>query len=150
MSRSRSVLIVDDDDADCDLARQALRAADAALGIDVVHDGAQALRFVCRKPPFADRPCPGLVLLDLNMPGMDGREFLRRARAEASLRRLPVVVFTTSDAETDCVKAYELGANAYLTKPMSYDLFNKTLQGVVAFWFGLAKLPPPCPDCGGP
>jgi CheY-like chemotaxis protein len=109
--------------------------------VHVATDGEVAMAFLRRQGPYADAPRPDLILLDLNMPRMDGREVLREVKADPSLKAIPVVVLTTSAAEADILKSYELHANAYVTKPVAFDAFLSAVRGIEDFWLALVHLP---------
>ncbi len=141
-SRVVDILLVEDNPADVDLTKETLRDAKIGNRIFVATDGVQALQFLQRRAPYFDAPRPDLILLDLNMPRMDGRELLAHIKADASLRRIPVVVLTTSEAETDIVKSYDLHANCYVTKPVDLDQFVNVARAIEGFWLSLVKLPP--------
>lgn len=106
-----------------------------------MEDGAQALAYLRRQPPFEDRAPPDLVLLDLNLPKLSGVEVLGAIRADEGLRKLPVVILTTSDAESDVVRSYEVGANCYVTKPVGIEAFQRIVRSVENFWFTVVRLP---------
>ncbi len=136
------ILVIDDDPADRDLIRYAFEFGRLANPLHEVSDGAEALAFLRREPPFQDAPRPDLMLLDLNMPGMSGREFLVRLKQEApELRRIPVAMMTTSDAHADILGSYDLGANCFVTKPVGFDQLRKVVAAIEGFWFGVVTLP---------
>jgi two-component system response regulator len=108
----------------------------------VVEDGVEALEFLKKEGKYGDAPHPDLVLLDLNLPRKDGREVLEEMKADPILRRIPVVILTTSQAEEDVLKAYNLCANCYITKPVDFDQFVKIVRSIENFWFTIVKLPP--------
>lgn len=137
------LLLVEDSPSDTALTREALRPIrEVEVRFHAVSDGVEAMAFLRRQPPFEQAPRPDLVLLDLNMPRKDGREVLADAKADPALRRIPIVVLTSSSAETDLRQAYDLHANAYVTKPTDFAQFREVLRGLVSFWFQLARLPP--------
>lgn len=137
------ILLVEDNPADADLALEALSDTRSPLHrVSVVRDGEEAMQYLRREGPFADAPPPDLMLLDLNLPKKDGREVLAEVRADPRLRRLPVVVLTSSEAERDLTFAYELHANCFVSKPLDLDQFFCTLRAVKHFWLSIAKLPP--------
>ncbi len=136
------ILLVEDNPGDVRLTREALRDAKVRNNMRVVTDGAEALAFLRREGKYADAPRPDVILLDLNLPRKDGREVLAEIKADASLRRIPVVVVTTSEAEQDILKAYDLHANAYVTKPVDFDQFIRVVQSIEDFWLEIVKLPP--------
>jgi two-component system response regulator len=140
--RVLSVLLVDDDEGDLLMIREALDSGTREHDIHIAHDGEEALEFLRRKGRFADAPRPDLVLLDLNMPRMDGRQVLTLVKADEDLRRIPVVVLTTSRAPADINDSYGLHANAYVTKPMSLDDLTAVVKGIDDFFGGIVDLPP--------
>lgn len=138
------ILLADDDGDDQLLVRDALAECDPAVGVRFVENGEELLDYLLHRGRFLDaaqNPVPDLILLDLNMPRQDGREALREIRAHPDLRRLPVVVFTTSNADTDVGQIYDLGANSFITKPAEFDRLVRTLGAVVQYWFGPVVLP---------
>ena len=145
-SSERTVLVMaDDDPADCLLTEKALRKADITCPLYVVHDGAELLDYLRREGDYTDpaaAPRPSLILLDLNMPKVNGTEVLERLREEPELRSIPVVVLTTSDEERDIAASYALGANAYLVKPSAFDDMVSVAQIVKAHWLEAVRLPP--------
>ncbi len=136
------ILLVEDDPSDVLLTKKALDRAKLYNSLSVVHDGVEALAFLRREDPFANSPRPDLILLDLNMPRMDGRELLRNLKNDPDFRRIPVVVLTTSDAEQDALETYELHANCYVTKPVSLEQFTTVVGAIADFWLTVVKLPP--------
>jgi CheY-like chemotaxis protein len=139
--RVMSVLLVDDDEGDLLMIQEALDSGTAAHEIHVAHDGQEALDFLRRKGSYADAPRPDLVLLDLNMPRMDGRQVLAAVKVDEELRKIPIVVLTTSRAPADIASSYDLHANAYVTKPMSLDDLTAVVKGIDDFFGGIADLP---------
>jgi len=135
------VLLVEDDAGDVELTREGLAAAKLIVNLHVVDDGVKALKFLRREHPYADVPRPDVVLLDLNMPKKDGREVLKEIKDDKNLRSIPVVILTTSDADADIVKCYDLGANCYITKPVGFDAFIKVVNTLEEFWFTVVKMP---------
>jgi CheY-like chemotaxis protein len=136
------LLLVEDNPGDVELTREALEEARVRNRLSVVDDGVQALAFLRRTGRYADAPRPDLVLLDLNLPRKDGREVLAEIKADPELRRIPVVVLTTSEAERDVLAAYELHANAYIVKPVDLDQFLAVVRSVEGFWLTVVKFPP--------
>lgn len=134
------VLIVDDEPADVRLLQMALRQGGYACNVVIASNGAEALD-VLRDNAKARRPTPDLILLDLNMPQMNGREFLRHVKQDPGLRLSPVVVVSTSDAERDVVSAYELGAVGYLSKPVDIDDLFTAIRRIEDYWFGAMRRP---------
>jgi CheY-like chemotaxis protein len=110
--------------------------------LHIVQDGRQALDFLQRIGDYGDAPRPDLILLDLNLPRMDGRQVLQGIKSDPDLRRIPVVILTTSDAETDVLMSYDLHANCYLTKPIDLHRFLDIVHGMQMFWLSLVQLPP--------
>jgi len=139
--RPLQVLLVDDDAGDVLLTREALADHHVGTVLHVVNDGEQALAFLRKQGDYADAPEPDLVLLDLNLPRRDGREVLAEVKADERLRRIPVVVLTTSEAEEDVLRSYDLHANAYVTKPVDFDRFVEVVRSIDAFFVGVARLP---------
>jgi CheY-like chemotaxis protein len=135
------ILLVEDNPGDVRLTQEALREGKIGNSLHVVEDGESAMAFVRREGEFADMPRPDLILLDLNLPRMDGREVLAQIKADPDLKRIPVVVLTTSRAEEDVLKAYELNANCYITKPVDFEQFIKVVSAVEEFWLTIVRLP---------
>ena len=141
-TRPVRILLVDDNRADVRLTQEALREGRLTAELHVARDGEEALRFLRREEAFAGRPRPDLILLDLNMPRMDGREVLTELKDDPELRRIPVVVLTTSTARADIESSYDLHANCYVAKPLDFDQFARAVRAIEDFWFsGLVKLP---------
>jgi chemotaxis family two-component system response regulator Rcp1 len=139
--RPIEILLVEDSPGDVTLTIEALRDAKVANNLHVARDGEEALRFLRHEDEFADKPRPDLVLLDLNMPRMDGREVLAEMKADPVLKRIPVVVLTTSQSEDDVAAAYNLSANCYVAKPVDLDQFLGVVRAIDDFWLSLVKLP---------
>ncbi|HEV7763481.1 MAG TPA: response regulator [Thermoanaerobaculia bacterium] len=135
------VLLVEDSPGDVRLTREAFRDANEAIRLHVASDGVEAMLFLRREGIHADAPRPDLILLDLNLPRMDGREVLALIKENESLRTIPTVILTTSDAEADIVKSYELQANCYLSKPVQLDAFEALVVSINDFWLTKVKLP---------
>lgn len=137
-----TVLLVEDEAADADLVQMAFEEGRLLATLHHVVDGVEALEFLRREGErFADAPRPDLILLDLNMPRMNGREFLEAIKQDPDLRKIPVVVLTTSDVERDVVASYDLGASGYVVKPVDLDQFMKAIQGIKSYWVTVVKLP---------
>jgi len=136
------VLLVEDSEPDARLTIEALKEAKVRNRVWVVEDGVEAMRFVRREPPYADAPRPDLILLDLNLPRKDGRQVLEELKADPDYRRIPVVVLTISGAEEDVLRAYNLHANCYITKPVDFVRFMEVVRHVEEFWLTVVKLPP--------
>jgi CheY-like chemotaxis protein len=140
-SPALEVLLVEDNPGDVRLTQEAFRGAGMELPLHVVSDGVEAMAFLRREGEFARVPRPDLVLLDLNLPRMDGREVLARIKEDEGLRTIPTVILTTSEAESDILKSYQLQANCYLSKPQRLDEFEALVRSVNDFWLTKAKLP---------
>ena len=136
------ILLVDDNPGDVRLAIEALKDSKINNHVSVTQDGVEAIAFLQRQGKYADAPRPDLILLDLNMPKKDGREVLKEIKEDPDLRRIPVVILTISQAEEDILKAYNLHANCFITKPVDLIQFNKVVQSIEEFWFTIVKLPP--------
>jgi len=132
---------VEDNPGDIRLMREALREGKIANRVHEVRDGVEAMDFLHRREPFADAPRPDLILLDLNLPRKDGREVLAEIKADSDLRRIPVVVLTTSQAEEDVLRAYNLHANCYMTKPVDLGQFLRLVQSIERYWLIMVRLP---------
>jgi len=139
--RPIEVLLVEDNPADVRLTREGLREAKVSNNLTAVMDGATALDLLFRRGDYADARRPDVVILDLNLPGIDGREVLRQMKADLSLRTIPVVIMTSSEAEADILKAYELYANCFITKPLDFNSFLRVVGAIDDFWFSVVKLP---------
>ena len=135
------VLLVEDSRGDVRLTQEAFRDVDASIPIDVVYDGAEAMDFLQREGAHTSAPRPDLILLDLNLPKMDGREVLARIKAAPLLRSIPTVILTTSQDKADIEKSYQLHANCYLIKPVQFDDFEQLVKSVNDFWLTKAQLP---------
>jgi len=140
--RPVEILLVEDNAGDVRLAREGLRECKLLNNLSVASDGVKALAFLRREGEYAQAPRPDLIMLDLNLPRKDGREVLREIKEDEELRRIPVVVLTTSKAEEDILKSYSLHANCYVTKPLAIEQFITVVQAIETFWFTIVKLPP--------
>jgi two-component system, chemotaxis family, response regulator Rcp1 len=140
-SRALEILLVEDNPGDARLTTEALRDAKVHNNLSIVADGLEAMAFLRREGKYGDAPRPDLILLDLNLPRKDGREVLAEIKRDDALRRIPVVVLTTSQAEEDILRAYNLSANCYITKPVDLDQFLKVVQSIQDFWLEIVKLP---------
>jgi len=141
LARPAEILLVEDNPGDIRLMREALREGKIANRVHEVRDGVEAMDFLHRREPFADAPRPDLILLDLNLPRKDGREVLAEIKADSDLRRIPVVVLTTSQAEEDVLRAYNLHANCYMTKPVDLGQFLRLVQSIERYWLIMVRLP---------
>jgi chemotaxis family two-component system response regulator Rcp1 len=138
---SIEVLLVEDSPGDVRLTREAFHEANGAIRLHVASDGIEAMAFLHRKGVHANAPRPDFILLDLNLPMMDGREVLSTIKGDDSLKTIPTIILTTSDAEVDILKSYQLQANCYLTKPVHLDEFDAVVKSINDFWLTRAKLP---------
>lgn len=141
MTMPIDILLVEDNPGDVRLTTEALRRGRVANTLHVVDDGDKALAFLRREGEYADAPRPGLVLLDLNLPGLDGREVLAEVKSDPELRRVPIIVLTTSTAERDIARSYDLGANCFIAKPVALDDFLSTIRSFEGFWLTVVNLP---------
>ena len=135
------MLLVEDSPGDVRLTQEAFRDANAFIHLHVASDGVEAMAFLRREGAHVHAPRPGLILLDLNLPKMDGREVLTHIKEDAGLRAIPTVILTTSEAEADIVKSYQLQANCYLSKPAQLDAFESLVKSINDFWLTKVKLP---------
>ena len=135
------VLLVEDSPGDVRLTQEVFRDANKAIHLDIASDGIEAMAFLRHQGPHIHAPRPDLILLDLNLPKMDGREVLARIKGDESLKTIPTVILTTSEAEADIVKSYQLQANCYLSKPVQFDAFESLVKSINDFWLTRVKLP---------
>ena len=135
------ILLVEDNPGDVRLTREALKEAKFRNKVQVVGAGVEALAYLRQEGEYSGAMRPHLIMLDLNLPRMDGREVLAAIKKDADLRRIPVVVLSSSEAETDIARAYELHANAYVTKPVDIDHFLQVVKAIEEFWVEIVKLP---------
>ena len=142
------ILLVEDNPGDVGLIKIAFRESKLNNRLLVARDGEEALQFLRHEGAFTSVPRPDLILLDLNLPKKDGREVLSEIKADESLASIPVIVLTTSEAQQDICRAYNLHANCYLTKPVEIDHFLRTVRGIEDFWFTLVRLPKPDSEFG--
>jgi len=140
--RTIDILMVEDDPGDVRLTREALKGSKLLHSLNVVEDGVAALDYLRRNAPYQDAIRPDLVLLDLNLPRKDGREVLAAMKQDDTLRAIPVVILTTSQAEEDVLRAYNLNANCYVTKPVDFDQFMRIVRTIEDFWLNVVTLPP--------
>ncbi len=143
VGRAVEFLLVEDNPGDVRLTREALKDSKVRNNLNVLGDGVSALAFLRREPPHEKASRPDIILLDLNLPKMDGREVLSRIKADPALRSIPVVVITSSEAEEDILKTYDLHVNCYVTKPVDLDQFIKVVQSIETFWLTIVQLPRP-------
>lgn len=139
---NHEVLLVEDSLGDVMLVREAMSVASVSTRLHVVGDGAQALEFLGREGEYAGVPSPDLILLDLNLPVMDGREALREIKTHPEWKKIPVAILSTSDSEADVSSSYELSANCYIVKPMDMKSFRNVVRAIDSFWLSVVKFPP--------
>jgi CheY-like chemotaxis protein len=135
------ILLVDDNEGDILLTREALEEAKIVNRISVAHDGMEAIRFLKKAPPFTDGDTPDLILLDINLPKMDGKEVLSIIKNDPELKRIPVIMLTTSSSEKDILTSYDNHANCYITKPVDLERFMEVVRTIEDFWISIVKLP---------
>jgi CheY-like chemotaxis protein len=143
-TRPVTILMADDDPEDCMLAREALEESKLANELLFVENGEELLDYLYRRGKYSDphsSPRPGLILLDLNMPKMDGREALGMIKQDPDLRRIPIVVLTTSKAEEDVYRSYDLGANSFITKPVTFESMVQVAKTLTQYWFNIVEIP---------
>lgn len=140
--RPVEILLVEDNPGDVDLTREALENTKMHNNLHVAVDGEEAMAFLRKKGKYKNTPYPDIIMLDLNMPKKDGREVLAEIKADEYLRKIPVVILTTSSAEEDVLKAYNLHANCYITKPIDLNQFLKVVKSIEDFWLSIVVLPP--------
>ena len=150
MDRGKAIeiLLVEDNSADVRLIREAFKDGKVANVLRTVEDGVEAMAFLRHEGAYAKSPRPDLVLLDLNLPRKDGREVLAEIKADENLKRIPVVILTSSKAEEDVFRTYNLHANAYITKPVAFEQFIAVVRSIEDFWLTIVKLPPNGGDYG--
>ncbi|MCC2669600.1 MAG: Two-component system response regulator [Armatimonadetes bacterium] len=136
-----NILLVEDNPGDVRLTIEALREGKVHNHLSIARDGVEALAYLRRQGAFGDAPRPDVILLDLNLPKKDGREVLAEIKADEHLRRIPVVVLTTSKAEEDILRSYALHANCYVTKPVDLEQFITVVRSIEDFWFSIVRLP---------
>ena len=141
IGRSVEILLVEDNPGDVRLTQEAFKDRKIVNHLSVVHDGLEAVAFLRRQEGYEEAPRPDVILLDLNLPKMNGRDVLAEIKADTDLRRIPVVVLTTSDAEEDILGTYDLHANSYITKPVDLNQFIKVVREIEEFWLNIVKLP---------
>jgi CheY-like chemotaxis protein len=135
------ILLIEDNPGDVRLTKEVLKEGKVRNNLQVVGDGVEAMAYLRRESNFAMAPRPDLILLDLNLPKKDGREVLQEIKADQQLKRIPVVVLTTSDADEDILKSYDLCANCYITKPVDLDQFIRVIRSIETFWLTIVTLP---------
>lgn len=137
-----NILLIEDNPGDVRLTIEALKDTKLHNHLSVVNDGVEAMAFLRQQAPFANAPRPDLILLDLNLPRKDGREVLEEIKTDSSLKRIPVVILTTSSDERDILGTYNLHANCYIAKPVDLNQFLTIVKSIQSFWFSIVKLPP--------
>ena len=140
-SKPVEILLVEDNHIDVRFTKEALREGKVRNNLHVARDGEEALDYLYRRGSFANEPRPDIILLDLNLPRLDGREVLARIKSDPSLKRIPVVVLTTSKADTDILRSYDLNVNCYITKPVDMTQFIEVVKAIDNFWFTVVALP---------
>ncbi len=143
VGRPVEFLLVEDNPGDVRLTQEALKDSKVRNNLNILGDGISALSFLRRESPYENAPRPDIILLDLNLPRMDGRELLSHIKADPKLKRIPVVVITSSEAEQDILRTYDLHVNCYVTKPVDLDQFIKVVQSIETFWLTIVQLPLP-------
>ncbi len=141
LGRPIEILLVEDNPGDVRLLQEALKEGKVCNNLAIVNDGVEALSYLKKQGQYADAPRPDLILLDLNLPKKDGREVLEEYKSDPDLKRIPVVILTTSAAEADILKVYDLNANCYITKPVDFEQFIEVVQLIESFWLSIVKLP---------
>lgn len=140
-SRPINLLLIEDNPGDVRLTQEAFKEGKLSYQMDVVMDGVEAIHFLRRRPPYENAATPDIILLDLNLPKKDGREVLAEIKADPELRRIPVIILTTSNAEQDILKSYDLHVNCYINKPVDFDKFFDIIKMIEDFWLTIAILP---------
>ncbi len=141
MIKEIKILLVEDNEGDIVLTTQALKKANVTNGINVVKDGDEAMKFLRKEGKYEGAETPDLILLDINLPKMDGMEVLTEIKNDEALKSIPVVILTTSDSENDIIKSYNNHANCYITKPVDFRKFMEVVQMIKDFWISIVKLP---------
>jgi two-component system, chemotaxis family, response regulator Rcp1 len=141
MHKRIQVLLVEDNPADADLTREGFATSDLPIDLTVTDNGIEAIDYIRKRGQYEDAPTPDLILLDLNLPGIDGRTVLNEIKQDSQLRCIPVSILTSSTTERDVDQSYRLGANCYVVKPLDFVSFRHILQAFEDFWFATAKLP---------
>lgn len=142
VSKPIDILLIEDNPGDVRLTKEVLKEGKVSNNLSVVKDGVEAMKYLRREGQYTAEPQPDLILLDLNLPRMDGREVLEKIKEHPNWQRIPVVVLTTSSAEEDIIRSYNLHANCYITKPVDLDQFINVVKSVEDFWLTVVKLPP--------
>ena len=140
-TRPFNILLIEDNPGDVRLTQEAFREGKKNINLEVVPDGVEALKFLQREEGYSDKATPDLILLDLNLPKWDGREVLQAVKSDQDLKRIPIVVLTTSNAGSDILKSYDLHANCFINKPVDFDKFFDIIHKIEEFWLNTAILP---------
>lgn len=140
-NRPFNILLIEDNPGDVRLTQEAFKEGKKKVNLEVVMDGVEAIKYLRKQEQYAEVPIPDLILLDLNLPKWDGREVLKEIKTDKELKRIPVVVLTTSNAEQDIIKSYDLHANCYINKPVDFDNFFEIIQKIEDFWLITSILP---------
>lgn len=140
-ARTHNILLIEDNPGDVRLTKEAFKESEKDTHLEVVTDGIEAIKYLRKEPPYEDKPSPDLILLDLNLPKWDGREVLGVIKADEILKRIPVVVLTTSNAGVDILKSYDLHANCFINKPIDFDQFFEIIHKIEDFWLSTTILP---------
>ena len=140
-TRPVNILLIEDNPGDVRLTQEAFKEGRIEINMEVAMDGVEAIKFLKKESPYSEKFTPDLILLDLNLPKKDGREVLREIKSDDFLKRIPVVILTTSNAEVDIVKSYNLHVNCYINKPVDFDKFFDIIQKIEDFWLTTAILP---------
>ncbi len=141
MAEHIEILMVEDDPDDADLTQELLEEAKVFVNINVIEDGVKAMSYLRRKGAYQQAVRPDLILLDLNLPRKDGREVLQEIKEDSELKSIPIIILTTSDADKDRLKSYDLGANSFVTKPIGLTQFAQIVKSIESFWFTVVKFP---------
>lgn len=139
--RAFNLLLIEDNPGDVRLTQEAIKEGKKDIHLEVVMDGVEAIKYLRKQAPYEDKPTPDIILLDLNLPKWDGREVLREIKTDEFLKRIPVLVLTTSNAEQDVINCYDLHANCYINKPVDFDRFFEIIRKIEDFWLDITILP---------
>lgn len=139
--RTVNILLIEDNSGDVWLTREAFKQSGKRINLDVVSDGVEAYKYLKNEPPYIDKTQPDLILLDLNLPKWDGRDVLKKVKADENLKHIPTIILTTSNAKQDIINCYKLHANCYITKPVDYESFFAIIKQIETFWIDTAILP---------
>ena len=140
-NRPHNILLIEDNPGDVRLTKEAFKESKKNINLEVVTDGIEALKYLHNEGQYSNKPLPDIILLDLNLPKCDGREVLAAIKADSTLKRIPVVVLTTSKAEVDVIKSYDLHANCFINKPIDFDKFFDIIHKIEEFWLSTIILP---------